>query len=204
MKRAVVLLNGELADTRLVTKIIKKSDLIVGVDGGTKQILNLKLVPDLIIGDLDSLKVLPKDVPLIRFPKDKDKTDSELAIEFLIKQGYQQVVIGGFLGKRLDHFVSNILNLAKSKIQVQIIEGRQIIYFVKNSLTIKGEKGDLVSLIPLLVDCSGVITTGLKWPLKQEILKIGSSLGISNEMTGTKATIKLKSGLLMLVHTKRQ
>lgn len=203
MKRAVVFLNGELADLNLIKKYIKTTDLLVGVDGGTKLILKLKLKPDLVIGDLDSLKTVPKGVALIQFPVDKDKTDSQLALEYLVKQGYRSLIIVGFLGRRLDHLISNIMVFGKQQAEVQIIEGEQIIYFVKKSLVINSHKGVLISLIPLL-DCQGVITVGLKWSLRGESLQVGSSRGVSNELTGKKAEIRLKSGLLMIVLTMRQ
>jgi len=203
MKRAVVFLNGELADPKLIRKHIKTTDLLVGVDGGTKLILKLELIPDLVIGDLDSLKTVPKGVALIQFPKDKDKTDSQLALEYLVKQGYKSLIVVGVLGRRIDHLMSNIMLLSQQQAEVQIIEGEEIIYFVNKFIVIKGRKDDLVSLIPLL-DCHGVKTVGLKWGLRGESLQVGSSRGISNEMTGKRAQIRLKSGLLMVIQTMRQ
>lgn len=201
MKRAVLFLNGELADLSLVRKQIRKSDLMVGVDGGTRHIFKLKLKPDLIIGDFDSLKKKTGGIPIIKFPKDKDFTDTELAIAQVIKQGYQEIVLTGWLGRRLDHMISNLMTIANFPVKISIVEGRQQMFLVKDKITVRGKPGDLVSLIPLLGDCLGVKTQGLKWRLQGETLKVGQGRGLSNVMTSTKATIKLKKGCLLIVKT---
>ncbi|MBU1500337.1 thiamine diphosphokinase, partial [Patescibacteria group bacterium] len=107
MKRAIIFSNGELADISRLK--IKKTDLLIGVDGGTKQILK----PDIIIGDFDSLTAIPENVPLIMHPKDKDFTDTELALQFCEKQNIKEVILVGFLGRRLDHLIANLMSLSK-------------------------------------------------------------------------------------------
>ncbi len=201
MKRAVLFLNGELADLSQVRKQIKKSDLMIGVDGGTRHIFKLKLKPDLIIGDFDSLKRKTGCIPIIKFPKDKDFTDTELALEYVIKQGYQEIVLTGWLGRRLDHMISNLMTIAKLPAKISIVEGKQQMFLATDKITVKGKQGDLVSLIPLLGDCLGVKTQGLKWRLQGETLKVGQGRGLSNVMIGRKATIKIKKGCLLVIKT---
>lgn len=193
MKRAIIFSNGELADISRLK--IKKTDLLIGVDGGTKQILK----PDIIIGDFDSLTAIPENVPLIMHPKDKDFTDTELALQFCEKQNIKEVILVGFLGRRLDHLIANLMSL--SKYNFKIIEGNQEIFICKDKLKISGKKNDLVSLIPLLGDCQGVTTVGLKWSLQGSTLKVGSSRGVSNVMLGKSASISLKKGCLLVIHT---
>ncbi len=195
MKRAVIFINGELTDVSRLR--LKKSDLLIGVDGGAKHILN----PDLIIGDLDSLKTVPENTPVIKYPVDKDFTDTELALQYCEKQNINEVVLVGLLGRRIDHLMANLMSLSKYKFK--IIEGNQEIFIVKNKSKIKGKPGDLISLIPLLGDCRGVSTVGLKWRLQGRILQVGSSLGVSNVMLGKSASVSLKKGCLLVVHTYR-
>ncbi len=195
MKRAVIFINGELADISRLK--IKKTDLLIGVDGGTKQILK----PDIIIGDFDSLTVIPENVPLIMYPKDKDFTDTELALQFCEKQNIKEVILVGFLGRRLDHLIANLMNL--SKYNFKIIEGNQEMFLIKNKAVVKGRPGDLISLIPLLRDCLGVTTVGLKWRLQVRNLQVGSSRGVSNMMLSKSARVSLKKGYLLMVHTYR-
>lgn len=201
MKRAIVFGNGELTDTSRLT--IKKTDILIGVDGGTKHIFKLGLKPDMIIGDLDSIKAIPKDKPVLKFPIDKDKTDTELALEYVVKLGYKEVILTGFLGRRLDHMLSNLMLLASIPIKISIIEGDQELFFCQDNLKINGKKNDLVSLIPLLGDCQGITTVGLKWGLQVRNLQAGSSLGVSNVMLSKSASVSLKKGCLLVIHTYR-
>lgn len=200
IKRAVLFISGELADISRLK--IKKTDLLIGVDGGAKYILRSGLKPDLIIGDLDSLKKVPKNVPVIKYPKDKDWTDTELALSYCVKQKIDEVVLMGFLGRRVDHLIANIMNLVKYDLKIKIIEGNQELFICRGKIEISGNQGDLVSLIPLLGDCQGVMTCGLKWQLQRESLKVGRSLGVSNVMLGKKAKVSLKKGCLMVIKTK--
>jgi len=194
IKRAVVFVNGELADISRLK--IKKTDLLIGVDGGTKHILK----PGLIIGDLDSIKAIPKNIPVLKLI-DQDKTDTQKALEYLVKRGCKEIILTGLLGRRLDHLVVNLMSL--SKYNFKIIEGNQEIFICRNKVKITGKKDDLISLIPLLGDCREVTTVGLKWRLQGCSLQASSSRGVSNVMLGKSAQVSLKKGCLLVVHTYR-
>ena len=192
IKRAVVFVNGELADISRLK--IKKTDLLIGVDGGTKHILK----PGLIIGDLDSIKAIPKNIPVLKLI-DQDKTDTQKALEYLVKRGCKEIILTGLLGRRLDHLVVNLMSL--SKYNFKIIEGNQEIFICRNKVKITGKKDDLISLIPLLGDCREVTTVGLKWRLQGSTLKVDESRGVSNVMLGKSAQVSLKKGCLLVVKT---
>jgi thiamine pyrophosphokinase len=198
MLRAWLFINGELS---LVPKIkIKKGDILIGVDGGTKHILKLGLKPDVILGDMDSLKKIPKGIRVIKKP-DQEQTDTELALNYCRDNKINEVVILGALGRRLDHLSSNLMVMAKSQLKIKIIEGNQELQIIRKKAIIKGKKGDLVSLIPLLADCEKVTTIGLKWGLQGQTLKVGHGRGVSNVMLGKTATVSLKKGCLLMVKT---
>jgi len=105
-KRALLFLNGKIKNFSKIKKIINKTDLLIGVDGGTKHILKLGLKPNYIIGDLDSYTPKNKTIPVIKYPTDKDFTDSELAIKFVIEKKYREIIIFAFAGDRLDHMIA--------------------------------------------------------------------------------------------------
>jgi len=204
MKRAVIVINGELSSFK--RELIRKDDLLVAVDGGLRRILRLGLKPDLVIGDMDSVpkSELKKSFTVV-VDNDEDRTDLEAAIDYVVKKGFKQIVVVGFLGRRIDHMVSGLMALSGQLRRfkaVKIVEGNQEIYLVKNELEIKGKKGDLVSLVPLRGNCSGVSTRGLKYVLNEAILKLNKSRGVSNVMLGKKAVVEVGSGLLMVVLTQ--
>jgi thiamine pyrophosphokinase len=193
VKRAVLFINGDLS--RLSGLRLKKSDFLIGVDGGVRLIRRLGLKPNVVIGDFDSSR-RPAHGQVI-FKDTQELTDTEFALDYCFKQGFKEIVLVGVLGRRLDHFLANVFLAAKAKLT--IMEGSQTLYFIDKSLTLSGKAGDLVSLIPLS-DCKGVVTGGLKWPLRREPLPFGSSRGISNVMTGKTARVSLEKGRLLVVY----
>jgi thiamine pyrophosphokinase len=210
MKRAVLFLNGDRSDVSRAAKYIKQTDLIIAADGGTEHLLTLGLLPHIIIGDNDSLSEKTRKAlhnkPIVWkvFKKEKDETDSELALQYIVEEGYKDILVFGLLGTRIDHFLTNIFILAELKekgINVLFLEGNQEIQVIGEKIHLKGNAGDLISLIPLKGDASGVSTTKLQYPLKNEQLFFGYSRGISNVMTDKTATVTIKKGLLLVIHS---
>ncbi len=200
-KRVILFLNGEIKNYAMIKKLIYSNDFLIGVDGGTKHILKLKLKPDLIIGDLDSYTPKNKKIPIIKYPTNKDFTDSELALQYILKNKFTEIIVFGFTGNRLDHMLSNLFLFASLPIKTIIYTNNQKIFFARNNIKIKGQKNNLISLIPLFSDSHGLTTTNLKYPLKNETLKINSSRGVSNIMTTNETTITLKKGILAIIQT---
>jgi thiamine pyrophosphokinase len=222
MKRAIIFLNGDLSNFKNAKQYIKSTDLIICADGAAYSALNLNIIPNAIVGDFDSLsksiqqKLRPKDdrpldekkhpVKFIRFAREKDESDSELAMDYAVRQGCKEILIFGLLGSRLDHLFSNIFHLeiiAKKAVDIKIIEGNQEVFVANKKITIKGKIGDFISLLPLSADAKSVLTEGLKYKLSNEDLLFGYSRGISNIMTQKEAEISLESGTLLVVHTKK-
>ena len=142
---------------------------------------------------------------LIRHPAAKDETDLELAL-LLARRRYpdaETIIFGGF-GGRLDQTLANVLLLAHPQLlghPVRFVEGRETAWLVRDWTAMDGRPGDAVSLIPLGGPARLVATTGLRWPLRDEILEFGPARGISNEMTAGRATVELASGFLLCIHT---
>jgi len=87
-------------------------------------------------------------------------------------------------------------------ITVRIVHGREESQLASggNVVTVEGQPGDLVSLVPLAGDARGITTSGLAWALADDTLAFGFSRGVSNEMTGSTAQIAVKEGILLVVH----
>jgi thiamine pyrophosphokinase len=190
---------------------VRDADLIVGADSGAAQALAWGLVPQVVIGDMDSLSAgaqaeLEKhQARFVRHPRAKDETDLELALTFAAEQGACEIVVLGASGGRLDHTLSNVLLLALPRlagIPVRLVRGAQEAILLRGgeSISLPGQPGDLVSLLPWCGDAQGVTTEGLTWPLEDEVLHFGFSRGVSNEMTTRQARVALKEGYLLVVH----
>lgn len=163
------------------------------------------------MGDLDSAdisaiqKFKGDGVQIELYPREKNETDLELAINRAIELHPGQIIILAALGGRLDQTIANITllsDLRLSAIDVQLDDGVEQILLCRDQAEVHGGSGDLVSLIPWQGAVSGIRTEGLKWPLRGETLYPDKTRGISNEMTGERASVSIGSGLLLIVRRR--
>ena len=206
MTRILIFANGELPDLAYARRLPQPGDIIICADGGARHALELGLTPHFIVGDLDSLPegFQPSaETQIIQFPADKNETDLELAVDHALGLHPAEIVIAAALGGRLDQTLGNISLLADSKLMacdLRLHDGVEEIFFCRDQAQVKGRSGDIVSLIPWGGEVSGVVTENLKWPLRSEILYPYKTRGISNEMLGEEASVKINAGLLLIVH----
>ena len=211
MSRILIFANGRLPDPGRASTLLKENDLIIAADGGTRHVLSLGRRPACVIGDLDSisgeeLKILENGgIDIIQFPADKVQTDLELALGHALTLDPAQIVIVGGLGGRMDQTLGNIALLTDTRLSVLDVrfdDGVEEIFLCRDRVEIEGRSGDIVSLIPWGVEVSGILTENLRWPLNDEPLFHDKTRGISNEMLGEKAIIKIRSGILLIVHQR--
>lgn len=212
IKKCVIASGGQIESNSIsfYRDIIADSDYIIGVDSGTKHILELGFVPNIVVGDLDSIDTKTLDtikklkIKIIKFDSRKDFTDTEIALNQAMKENPENIIIIGGIGDRIDHTLGNI-HLLKCAIEngykAKIVNKGNEIQLVKDFITIVGNKNDVVSLIPLTNEVNGIVTENLFYPLKDETLSIGTTRGISNVLIEDYATIQVKSGLLLVIRT---
>ena len=212
--RAVIFANGILNYLPDTYAIMRSDDLVIAADGGARHCLSLNIIPSFVIGDLDSLcnddlNILQiAGAKIIRYPIKKDQTDLELALQLAIDMGADDIIVFGALGARWDMSIGNILLLTASKLidaTVRLIDGLQEVMLLRGGkkLVFHGQKGDILSLVPLGRDAYGVTLHGLEYPLKDDVLQSGATRGISNVLIAEKATVCLKQGLLLCIHTTK-
>ena len=210
--RVLIFANGVLPDFEKARGLLQGDEAIICADGGTRHALALGLMPAVVIGDLDSLsdadrkKLSDANIPISLHPHDKDETDLELALGQALLMRPGAILIVGALGSRLDHTLGNLslLNDPRlSNIDCKLDDGVEEAFFCRGRSEIRGAAGDLVSLIPWGAPVTGVETERLRWPLSGAVLHPEKTLGISNEMLGDSATVRLDTGLLLIVHRRR-
>ena len=171
------------------------------------------IIPDYIIGDLDSIysEIIEfyklKDVKFEKFPSKKDETDTEICVYLASKLNAKEIDFIGALGGRLDHMIANInlLYYVRNKgIYTKIISEHEDIYIAINEeITINGYIGDTISVIPLNGDAKGVTLENLEYPLNNYDMKFYLPLGISNVMLDEKCSVKVEQGSLIIIKNKR-
>jgi thiamine pyrophosphokinase len=142
---------------------------------------------------------------LVLQPAEKDKTDLELALHLAVEEGATEIVLLGALGGRLDQLLANILLLTLPELagaSVKLVGGEQEAFVIRGGAraAVEGQVGDILSLIPLNGDASGVYTQGLKWPLSGDTLFAGPARGVSNVVVSLPVRIRVEKGLLLVVH----
>jgi thiamine pyrophosphokinase len=192
---------------------LDEASVIIAADGGAQHLSKLDLLPDVVIGDQDSLDedlenlLTQQSVEFVKVPVDKDESDLELALIYASRKQDGPIFVFGATGGRMDQTLSNVLLLSHPVLggmEVYIMEPYQKSWMFENETTITGTTGDLLSLIPLWGEVHIESTDGLKWPLSSERLVPGPARGISNVLTHDEAKVKLVDGRLLCVHTSKR
>ncbi|CAH2212844.1 thiamine diphosphokinase [Tepidibacter aestuarii] len=209
--KSLIIANGSMDDYDFYESIINSYDCIICADGASNHAYNMNINPDIIIGDLDSISdkvkkyFIDKNIEFNKFPSKKDKTDTEICIDYAIDIGSKEIDFIGVLGSRMDHSLANInllYSLLKKGIKSRIINENNEIYMTDNKIQITGKKGDIVSVIPIHSDALGVTLKGLEYPLEDYDLEFGISLGISNVLVDDKCEISIKSGCVLVIKAR--
>ncbi len=203
------------AGDRTIHSHLETADLIIAADSGAGHLKKLNLFPHFILGDLDSIDPATLEyfegqrVPFIRYPSKKDKTDTDLCVDFALKKNASDITLAGSTGHRMDHTLANIFllrRLADLKIPARIIDGHNEIYLMHSSLTtsleIKGRPNEFLSVIPISETVEGVTLKGLAYPLDNHTIPLGSSLGISNCFKDESAVVTIKKGCLVVTKSR--
>lgn len=207
LRRVLVLAGGDAVRLPL-PRPLPRFDLVVAADGGYATAGLLEVTVDLLVGDLDSVR--PEELAAARagrtrveqHPVDKDHTDLALALDAVAAAGPAEVVLVGGHGGRLDHLLANVALLAApayAALRITALLGAAVVTVVRDRASLVGHAGELVSLLAMHGPARGVTTAGLRFPLEQATLPVGSSLGVSNVFTGAAATVTVTDGVLIAV-----
>jgi len=209
MKRAIIFANGKMEVPPPILKDIQSSDLIIAADGGTHHCERWGIMPNVIVGDFDSLvskevtTFQQAGVEIIQYPAHKDETDLELALQLSLKGEVTDVYILGALDARWDMTIANVLLAANpmfSQVKIRLLDGLQELIILRGEgrIDIDGHPGDVISLIALGGDAYGITTYGLEYPLYNETLYFGSPRGVSNTFSQDQAHVFIRKGILLL------
>ncbi|AGB19124.1 thiamine diphosphokinase [Thermoanaerobacterium thermosaccharolyticum] len=209
--KTCIISNGEFNDSDYIRKLINNCDYVICADGGANIAYKLGIVPNLIIGDLDSADKQIIDyykkngVQVDKYPTEKDETDTQLATLKAIELGTDEIIYIASIGSRFDHSIANLsllLYLLKRNVKGIIASEKNEIHLIDRSLELEGKIGDIVSLIPYSTDVKGIYTDGLYYSLSGQDMPLDMPYGISNVFINNKIKIKIDSGLLLVIKSK--
>jgi len=206
LKKAFIFCNNNYIDFAMNFPL---DGTIIAADGGADFLLSQDIIPQVLIGDLDSisdnsLDELKKKTKILQFPKEKDKTDSELALDYCIDEHYDSVTMVNAVNGRLEHSLVNIFlieNFVKKGLSLYFINKDNEIFVIQGSgeIELNSRKDLEISLIPLTEQVKVESITGFKYPLQNEVLFRAHTRGISNVAQGEKLSVKISTGILLIV-----
>lgn len=215
---ALIVADGDVDVPLLRALAQAEPALLIAADGGAAHALGAELVPDIVVGDFDSLsadaraRLQTLGVELRPAVADKDESDMELCLLAALAEGATRITVVGALGLvRPEHSVANLLLLADPRLDgVAVVIASRGSRIMRTGTAegpgladIDGEPGDFVSLFPLGEAAEGVTTAGLRFALVDETLPLGPSRGLSNELLERHARVTTRRGRLLIIHTHR-
>lgn len=206
--KAIIIANSKFVNSNELKKELASSDVIICADGGGKICYDFQIIPHLLMGDFDSLNediidyFEMKGSKIIRFPAEKDFTDTEICIHKALELGCDTICIIAGVGGRIDHSLGNIWLLhyiAEHSARGYIVSDDNTIYLCRDRIELEGEVGDTISVFPLMGKVWGISTEGLKYPLKNSDIEFGIPIGVSNEMTCKKCVLSIDRGEILII-----
>ena len=203
-KTALILGNGEPPSRELINQLIGGDTLLLCADGGADTAKRYDLVPDYIIGDLDSISressagVDPTHI--IRVDADNTGTDIQKVLRHAVALGISEAALLGFTGRRTDHLLWNlsVFKTFAEQIALRIVDEYCDLRLIGQRIRFRATIGQKISLCPLNGPVDGITTTGLKFALQNESLVPGLRDGISNEVVADIVEIEVERGDLLL------
>ena len=203
MKRCVIIGGADIARYDDIRVRLQKDDFYICCDSGLKHKEALGIVPDLIVGDFDSHENPHLDIETIVLPCEKDDTDTVFAVKEALRRGFQDFLLIGVAGGRLDHTLGNISILlmldARGKTaaalddfsEMEIVSGRPVKIDSRYSF---------FSLLNITGTARGISIKNAKYPLTDAEITSEYQYGISNEvLPGMTAEVSVKDGRLLLI-----
>ena len=191
-----------------IAAAVASAALVVGVDSGIDHAFAVGLPVHVAVGDFDSVspeglaRATAEGAEVQRHAVAKDLTDFELGVEIAVARGATRIIVLGGRGGRLDHGLANLLSLAAPALAalevVAYLDGSRVTV-IRERAELRGRPAALLSLLPVGGPAIGVRTEGLRYPLRDEDLPVGSARGVSNVFIDRDATVSLAGGVLLAI-----
>jgi len=180
-----------------------KSDLVIAADAGFTLLKNLNVIPDIVLGDFDSLGYVPSAKEVIKHPVKKDDTDMILAVKTALERDYKNIVIYGGAGGRLDHLTANLQTLSfvskKGGRALLCGDGFYATAITDSAISFSEAAFGNISVFSAETISRGVNIKGLLYELEDTNLAFDFPLGVSNEFVSKKSQISVEKGTLLII-----
>lgn len=206
--KVIIISGGKPPSKELLMQEVTKDTFIIAADSGADCLYDYNIMPDLLLGDFDSIdkKILDyfkkSNCTIDIYPTEKDYTDTEIAVKKALSMKPDEIILLGCTGSRVDHLLGNIGMLKTcmlNGVNAYIKDENNNIRLIDASTSLNGSVGEIFSLQAYGDEIIDLTIEGAKYPLNNYNLKIGESITISNEFTRSIVDLKFKAGTLMII-----
>ncbi len=200
-RKLIVFLAGELRNQENIKKLISKDPFdFYAADAGYRLAEKMNLPLHRVFGDFDSSDV--PDLPnLTVYPCEKDQTDSELALDLAIQDGYRSIWMIAPFGGRLDHTLANVALLEKAdknQVDLKLYDGENLAFLLNKGKHIIDSKYRYISFFPIEQQAT-ISLNGFKYSLDHRTVYRAIPMCISNEPTDGLPTIEIHDGKILCI-----
>ncbi len=203
MKRCVIVGGADINNYEYIKNCLHNDDFVVFCDSGLKHLKGLGVSPNLIVGDFDSHENPNLDVETIVLPCEKDDTDTVYAVKEAIKRGFDEFLLIGVIGGRLDHTLGNVsilLHLESLGKKGKIIDDYSEMEIVSKEPAFIDDSYAFFSLLNITGTAKGVTIRNAKYPLDNAEITCEYQYAVSNEViSGKIAEVFVQNGKALLI-----
>jgi thiamine pyrophosphokinase len=211
-----LIISGGSVDDELLVRVVKNGgfEMLIAADSGMDALYRNRILPELIIGDMDSVDAEVWDyfsqqeqIEIIQLNERKDDTDTEYAIREAIRRGATKLTVLGATGSRLDHVLANIGLLGiglQENVSIELLDTCNRVRLAEHEFSLRWQDqyGTYISLLPYAGSVRGLTVEGTEYTLENADLEPFNSLGISNEIVEDDVKISWDEGYLLIIESK--
>lgn len=179
----------------------RPDDCVLCADGGYLFAEAMGVKPDCIMGDFDSA-AMPERDNILCYPVEKDDTDTMLCLKYGLEQGFDDFLIVGGFGGRVDHMLANFQTLnfaAMRQVHCEMYDGNTWATVIRNGAMRIAKRPGKLSVLAMDAECKGIDERGVKYPLTDATLCNTFPLGVSNEFAADYAEISVREGAILII-----
>lgn len=201
----VILLNGILPSREILEGL--SSIPFVAADGAANALYDMGIIPDILAGDLDSVRpdvlASAREHGMVIADPDQDINDFEKALRVAASSMWTRALVVGLHGGELEHTLNNwsVLMRHARTMQLFALDGHRVGIPVFDAFTYAAEPNEIISIIPQ--PRARLTTAGLQWSLIDEVLELGSREGARNRATATDVTVTVHDGSALVFVASR-
>lgn len=208
--KAAIISNGSITETEMLRESLDRYEITVCADGAANRLRSAGIMPDYVLGDLDSIDAETKlyfesrGVSFMRFSPEKDFSDTHLCVEFLIEKGFDEIDLYGALGGRWDHSLANfglMYHAYEKGVKLRLLDSHDRAFICAAGKYVSEKRENQHFSIFAVFEDATVSLSGVKYPLNEYDLRRGESIGLSNEYI-TDCHVEIKKGSAIVIESR--